>query len=232
MLFLAVFLGFIAENIREHYAERKKAREYVESFYEDLKADTARISGYTNFDEEKIQGLGNLGRCYDTVLKNGKGASCLMDVIKNTAVNRPFMWTERTLKQLDNAGGFRLLNKEDADSITSYEKEFNNFQDFQSTVFQRAQDNVRNTFNELGNFKANEPMFRLEAGKIISSETFTNEKVTIPILFSGDRAAINKYFNEVLLYYRVTYNHRRMLLDLKGQQARLIDYFKEKYGYE
>lgn len=33
MLFLAVFLGFIAENIREHYVENERTKEYAQSLY-------------------------------------------------------------------------------------------------------------------------------------------------------------------------------------------------------
>jgi len=36
MLFLAVFLGFIAENIREHSVEKERAKQYIHSFYKDL----------------------------------------------------------------------------------------------------------------------------------------------------------------------------------------------------
>ena len=44
MLFLAVFLGFIAENIREHKVEKEKGIKYVESFCEDLKTDTIELT--------------------------------------------------------------------------------------------------------------------------------------------------------------------------------------------
>src|SRR6266581_4914367 len=37
MLFLAVFLGFIAENFREHSVEGRKEKEYISSMVEDLK---------------------------------------------------------------------------------------------------------------------------------------------------------------------------------------------------
>lgn len=37
MLFLAVFLGFIAENIREGIAERHRENEYIEPMVKDLK---------------------------------------------------------------------------------------------------------------------------------------------------------------------------------------------------
>jgi hypothetical protein len=159
MLFLAVFLGFITENIREHYVERQRAKEYMESFYEDLKTDTARIVSFISFDEDKIHGLSNMENCYETIIHHSGDDACMLDIAKHTAINRPFIRTERTLKQLANAGGFRLLKKEDADSINSYEDAFNNFQDFQATVYQESQNNVRNTLNTFENFKANVQMF-------------------------------------------------------------------------
>src|SRR5215813_7664392 len=43
MLFLAVTLGFLVENMREHYVEHLKAGDYVKSLYDDLNVDTATI---------------------------------------------------------------------------------------------------------------------------------------------------------------------------------------------
>lgn len=47
MLFLAVFLGFVAENIREKNIEKGKEKVYMENVLEDLKADTAIYNNYT-----------------------------------------------------------------------------------------------------------------------------------------------------------------------------------------
>jgi hypothetical protein len=44
MLFLAVFLGFIAENIREDSVEHKRAKEFARLFIEDLAADTLELN--------------------------------------------------------------------------------------------------------------------------------------------------------------------------------------------
>lgn len=41
MIFLAVFLGFVAENIREHIVEQNRATQYAELLITDLKNDTA-----------------------------------------------------------------------------------------------------------------------------------------------------------------------------------------------
>lgn len=43
MLFLAVFLGFVAENIREHSVEGRKEKEYIKSIIADLKTDSVNL---------------------------------------------------------------------------------------------------------------------------------------------------------------------------------------------
>ena len=111
MLFLAVFCGFLAEYSLEHKIEKERGKQFIESFYEDLKTDTARISIYTNYDDQKLKGLDSLGACYEAITRNTNDASCLLEIIKNSSINRPFMRTDRTLKQLANAGGFRLLKR-------------------------------------------------------------------------------------------------------------------------
>src|SRR5262245_40925991 len=40
MLFLAVFLGFLAENQREHIVDRRREKELMTEFVNDLKLDT------------------------------------------------------------------------------------------------------------------------------------------------------------------------------------------------
>jgi hypothetical protein len=44
MLFLAVTLGFFAENIRENFTEKRQLHEYMDQMVENLKADTLRYS--------------------------------------------------------------------------------------------------------------------------------------------------------------------------------------------
>jgi hypothetical protein len=62
-------------------------------------------------------------------------------------------------------------------------------------------------------------MFEALKGKLISVASFNKENVKAPLLFSADKATLNKYFNELQLYYRVNYNHKRMLLELNGNKC-------------
>src|ERR1035437_4899191 len=46
MIFLAVTMGFIAENIREHFTERKSAHQYLESYRNDLLQNEKQLANY------------------------------------------------------------------------------------------------------------------------------------------------------------------------------------------
>ena len=229
MLFLAVTLGFLVENMREHYVERQRGKEYIRSMYEDLKNDTARINNLIAYDEEKIAALNQMYSCYDTVTKDLKATDCMGILIKYSRGNRGYPPTDRTLRQLANAGGYRLLNKEDADSIIAYENLNNGYHDFQSTFFQSSQDNVRNTLSLLADFKVLAPLRFTTSDK--GADT-SSAKLNSPLLLTEDKALLNKWFNELALYLRAIRGQRNSILGLKKSAINLILYFNNKYHFE
>ena len=54
MIFLAVLMGFVAENIRESITEHKRAVEFAKSYYGDIKKDTLRLHQALRFSAHKI----------------------------------------------------------------------------------------------------------------------------------------------------------------------------------
>ena len=44
MIFIAVTLGFFAENLREHISHRHKEKEYIHSLIQDIEKDTSKIN--------------------------------------------------------------------------------------------------------------------------------------------------------------------------------------------
>ena len=44
MLFLAVTLGFLVENQREHFVEHQWEKQFIRSLFNDIKADTIHIA--------------------------------------------------------------------------------------------------------------------------------------------------------------------------------------------
>ena len=226
MIFLAVTLGFFAESLREHINDNEKREQYVQSLVEDLESDTARMDDIIQFDEAKITGLNSMYQCYDTVTNNLKATSCMGELIKFSKINRPFLSNDRTVTQLSNAGGFRLLAKEDADSILAYERLYKEVHDFEATIYQEAQDNVRNTLNELANFKV---VSLLENVSSLNGTDIGSSTLNGPLLFSGDRTLLNKWFNQLQLYLRVTKAQNIELNNLRGKATSVIVFYKNKH---
>ena len=54
MLFAAVTLGFFAENKREEMVESHRAKQYMQSLYEDLKKDTSMLNSLESYDNLQI----------------------------------------------------------------------------------------------------------------------------------------------------------------------------------
>jgi hypothetical protein len=226
MIFLAVTLGFIAENIREHINESTQGKQYIQSLVEDLESDTARMNDIIQFDEVKITALNSMYQCYDTVTNNLKATSCMGELIKYSKVNRPFILNDRTITQLANAGGYRLLKKEDADSILAYERMYKNDYDFETTIYQEAQNNVRNTLNELANFKVVSP---IETVSSLSGADSGSSSLNGWLLFSDNKELLNKWFNQLQLYLRVTKAQSILLNRLQAKAANLIIFYKSKH---
>ena len=134
----------------------------------------------------------------------------------------------RTIGQLTNAGGFRLLTKGDADSIINYVQNGNKVAEYQSTLYQQSQDNLRNTFNEVVDFIPYTKLYSDVVNNPVPDATYT----TTPILLSSNKALLNKYFNLLFQYMRVIVQHRNGLKHFNEHAASLLDYFKNKYHFE
>jgi len=220
MLFLAVFCGFLAEYQLEHMIEKERRKEYILSFYYDLNNNLATCSGIIDGNKKRIEPLSNMEACYDSVLKNWKAADCLAGLLKNSRGMAVPQFSDGTIEQLKNAGGFRLLIKEDRDSIILYDAVIRNYKYLESMVLQESLDNVKNSFKKLVNFKAN---------KFLDSASYATE---IPFLFSGNKELLNELFNDLVRYKRAITFQSNQMIQLKEKTDRLVAYFNAKYHFD
>ena len=97
MLFAAVTLGFFAENKREEMVESHRAKQYMQSLYEDLKKDTSMLNSlesYDNLQISKIEPLKKwlLAHPLIKISTLNKAAGLPDNTIKNALIDgtRPF----------------------------------------------------------------------------------------------------------------------------------------------
>ncbi|MDB5232465.1 MAG: hypothetical protein JWN76_3270 [Chitinophagaceae bacterium] len=125
MLFLAVFLGFVAENIREGVVESHREKEYIKSFYEDLTADETDLQRIINNLNIESQMGDSLATLMHNVSKETPANFIYMYLVRITrSASTNLYANDRTIVQLRNAGGMRLIhNKGVSDSMVAYYKE-------------------------------------------------------------------------------------------------------------
>jgi hypothetical protein len=110
MLFLAVFCGFLAENQREHMIEHQREKQYMVSMLEDLKSDTSLLNIAVKYWD-------NINSSIDSVADAIQFSITNTDLLKvYRHLSRAFDYysfknNDRTIAQLKNSGGFRLIRK-------------------------------------------------------------------------------------------------------------------------
>src|SRR5579862_3913936 len=124
MIFLAVTLGFFAETIRESLVEKNREINYIESFYKDISSDVQQLPKLVHFNNAQIKFEDSLILLLD--MANVKTpANRIYYFAKYTVRQAPIdlYITERTITQLKNSGGFRLIHDQKlSDSIIDYYK--------------------------------------------------------------------------------------------------------------
>ncbi len=146
MLFLAVFCGFMAENFREHQVEHQREKQFMKSMLEDLRADSLKLTQMMEFFETvkiKYDSVSNLLSHHADkrrLLRAYRIIAELDDIVN-------FNYTNRTVSQLKNAGGFRIIRKQDvARDIVDYDA-------FVINNFSHGQDDYQLFFHELEKLK-------------------------------------------------------------------------------
>jgi len=217
MLFLAVFCGFFAEYQLEHKIERDRGKQYLYSFYEDLVTDSSHFNSLLNVFEKKLSVLQTMSPCYDTLLSDHPSKNCLSNIIQYTTGFLDMIYTDRTLVQLKNAGGLRLLKKGDADSILLYDNLLRVYKTDETTGFQKVQYDLRETNSLLRDYEKWKD---------------TTHSPRVIAIYGNNKEILNKYFNQLALYATFCKARFDALKKIKKRNAELIAYFKTKYHYK
>jgi len=219
MLFLAVTLGFLVENQREHWIEQRREKQFIRSFIEDLKKDTLSLRPYLRRREGVLNRVDSLV----ILLESGKYKEMGSETYEYARRNaRPiFINTDGTMQQLKNSGSLRLIRKQYVvDSIMSYDSDVKFLQNQNEKDYDQQK-----TFKDLAG-----EIFDVKVFSRIIDDNFSSTKPAgNPQLITNDPVLINKL--AVLAHY-----HSHQLLtdlklgrNLKLKAVRLIIFLKKEY---
>jgi len=227
MLFLAVTLGFLVENQREHYIEHKREVEYIRTMVEDLKEDTGSFNQLIKINliaNEKIDTL--------IALLKGKEKNTFARKIYYMARTIPLsdadlVLQNKTFEQLKGSGGFRLIrNTQTQNKIGAYYQN-NKFIEtgFIPMQFENRRD-LFTAFDELFDAAIMQEIMRSprEMPTSIPDNQFK--------LLSDDSKVINRFCTRYHIMYstkRVTSNQAKNLIT---EATELMKYLQKEYHLE
>lgn len=121
MLFLAVFCGFLAENLREHKVEHLRAKEYAKALLVDFVNDTIEINDVVR--EYQI-----IFTCFDSInniihkgISNNKVPGRFYYYCTIGTFSPAVVWNNATLTQITQSGTLRYFrNKELVTKLSKY----------------------------------------------------------------------------------------------------------------
>jgi hypothetical protein len=228
MLFLAVFCGFLAENLREHKVEHNREKQYMESLITDLMADTAHLNEGFPRKEERIAAIDSLFEYFSIYRDKKIIPAYVHNLMRRSSWDRAYDRNNITMTQLKNSGGMRLIRKKNvADSILSY--------DF---LWGRADDYYKQTY------WINSGMVNEYIKKIINDYSllpYYKHNSSVAARFEGGAADLSIQINTSLLIEYLNHLHKlkttivqdkNYYQDIEQRAERLINLIKKEYHFK
>jgi hypothetical protein len=217
MIFLAVTMGFFAENIREHIADDAREKEYMQSLVNDLKLDTSYVNTSSYYINERIAAIDTTLLYFVSYSKGSKVPFSIIKQMQRSLWDRIFVEHSGTIDQLRYSGGLRLVHERElVDSIESYYQQISRFT-YQRQVYKDNQAKAFDFEDKLWDFQ--------ESAKFLQSDVNIGESTMMSVN--------NSYLNEFLnLLIRLKWTARIDLKNyntIKSGAAHLIFLIQDKY---
>ena len=234
MLFLAVFCGFLAENIREHKIERGRETKYVESMLQDLRRDTANFRFLQARGRETMVSTDTLISLLRSAGKETLTSAMYYYARKITITNFPFEIFDRTYSQMKSSGNLRLLHTQAvADSITSYYYDIAFLAWQQDFINKLQMDYIENVsvvfdaavFQTMYKDAGMTPDFTLQTRASVIPDAPKNN----PPLADDSKHAIDALIGSVHYLYARTVRASGIIINENEKAIRLIKFLEKEY---
>jgi hypothetical protein len=144
MLFIAVTLGFFAENQREHFVEKHREKQYMESLLLDLEKDKMEVEAARKFTNTQIANIDTAIVLLTKSIWSKENLKTMYRVSLKTGGNRPISFVESTSTQL-KTGGMRLIeDKNITKLITDYWQLLAQMNQAQTNSFDTWKTSIKN----------------------------------------------------------------------------------------
>ena len=215
MLFLAVFCGFLAENIREHRVEHQRAKQFARSLLNDLKEDTAALNIVIGYGNKKIKAIDSLflqieqpiNKWNDTLIYNYQGYA---------GRTRPFRHNSGTYEQMKASGSLRYFKQELTDLLNQYDAQAKKTL-VREEIHQNYSSNLLNPF--VMHIVDLRPVIQMQDGKVPTYPLifYKTDKETIKLWINYASACQSTQERAVVEYKIMLAKAKEIIIGLKKE---------------
>ena len=226
MIFLAVTMGFFAENLRETISDNQKIHEYMQSMVSDLQSDITLYRSSVDFNQKSAQMIDTIINSL-TANKNNKAKVYFMarTLTTGASVIAP---NAKTFEQMKSSGTIRLVSYQRiADSIASYYQWVKKF-DYWSELQRQRLNDLLNSNDKI----FNAALFYSIIKEKRNSEKSVPELRDNPKLVSSDPVLINTVIMRYQYYYGMLNIMNQYASKASLQASQLIKLLKKEYNLE
>jgi hypothetical protein len=223
-LFLAVSLGFMAENIREHQIEQNREKQYMVSFVADLESDIVNILEGMPRKDARMKAIDTLFQYFNENPNVTAVPAIIVKKMKRAAYDRSYVRNTTTINQLKNSGNLRLIrNRRVVDSIASYDWRWSRMEYYRETYISNQKDiyqleeQIIEATDIIGYFIKNDSL---------TSENSSPKTGNIRIR----REKLNSYLNLLARQLIVTKIDKENYLKVAVMSRDLINNIKQEYN--
>lgn len=221
MIFLAVSLGFIAENVRESISNHEKEKGYVQSLINNLTDDTATMHMVLRENNRKIDTLMQLQFLYKSDFTKPETIYLLYRHCSMVGFYSIFKTNDATMMQLKTSGLEFIRKDHVADSIAAY--------DNNTKIVYAAEDLYTKATDE--GLMATQQIIDYS----VANDTANNngdgtlKNITLPI-YIDDKTSLPRFFNKINFEIGGTINYINNINRVLPYAERLIAFLKKEYN--
>jgi hypothetical protein len=223
VIFIAIAGSFFAENLREHFVDRHKEKEFMISMLQDLKTESLRLKDAIDTNNVQIKGLDSLLIIMnDKLVGDAKNKFHYLN-FKYASNYYAFMPVDRTLNQLMNTGGLSLVKDMSvSDEIVQYSNGINSIL-YQVKLVDTRYQKILDQLPDIIDMQA---VMKLKRGSSVLKYTVYPELINI------DKKTINSYYFTIVSFRGGIIGYTQRLDGLMKQNILLSQLIKSEYNLE
>ncbi|PWU04732.1 MAG: hypothetical protein C5B52_00915 [Bacteroidetes bacterium] len=232
MLFIAVSAGFFVENIREHYVEKHRAKEYAAMMVTDLKTDTIELNDIVHRTYLAVTYLDTFLQVTSkqeiTQIPSGK----LYWYGLWGGFIRPFISHDAALQQMKSSGTLRYITNDTlAKLITDYDlllRSMQELNDLDAPIYLETRKARAKIFDFRYNLKANEIA---QATYVSFNQSIIDTFMLLnPPMLTVDKGTFNEYIE--LCRSRMLKAVLKKELEILEKATNLLGELKKVYHFD